>query len=377
MSGFSFLFGGNYLKQSNTFVGRAYRPTSSTTISELSRYTVGASRTLGLFGSLNYDIVSGLSISAEGRYQWDRVKQDVDFANLHVANTFKSFTPRVILNYDIRRNLNIYASYSEGRRPGTFNGGLSTLTDFARTQILAQFAVPLAVPEEKLVNYEAGIKGQFLDRRLTLLASTYYGKWTGRQISQNIAYRPTATSTTTQTNTFLLPSGRTNLWGVELQATARVTDELTIDGTYDWAATKIKFTSCTECVAVNGILNPVGNRMERYPAHTASVNVTYEKPITDDWTGFVRSQYVYTGKMYETAANVAWTAPSNVFHGAIGARNDVYSVELFARNLFNNKAPNNILRNANPNASTAQGASLIILAPPERRAVGVRMGFKY
>jgi iron complex outermembrane receptor protein len=377
MSGFSFLVGANYLKLSNTFVGRAYRPTSSTTISELSRLTVGASRTIGIFGSLNYDIVSGLSISAEGRYQWDQVKQDIDFSNTHLENTFKSFTPRVILNYEVRKNLNVYVSYSEGRRPGTFNGGLTTLTDFQRQQVLAQFAVPVNVPEEKLTNWEAGVKGQFLDRHLTVLASTYYGKWRGRQISQNIAYRPTAASTTTQTNTFLLPSGKTDLWGIELQATGKITDELTVDGTFDWAATKIKFTSCTECLAINGVLNPVGNRMERYPAYTASLNVSYEKPINDKWTGYVHGQYVYTGKMYETAANVAWTAPANVVHGAIGAHNDVYSIELFARNLFDDKTPTNILRNANPNSSAAQGLSLIVLAPPERRAVGVRVGFKY
>jgi iron complex outermembrane receptor protein len=386
MDGFSFLVGGNYLHSTNTFVGRAYRPTTSAAISELSRLTVNTADTYAIFGSLNYDIAAGLSISAEGRYQWDTVKQDITFSDLHLDNTFKSFTPRVILSYDIRNNLNIYASYSQGRRPGTFNGGLSTVTDAARAQILAQFPVPLNVPEEKLTSYEAGVKGQFLNRRLTILASGYYGEWRGRQISQNVAYTvpstvlvngvPTA-STTTQTNTFLLPSGKTNIWGVELQATARITEGFTVDGTFDWAASDIVFTSCTECQAINGVLNPVGNQMERYPAYTASLNATYEHPIKNGWVGYTRGQYVYTGRQYDTAANTTWTAPSNVFHLSVGAHNDVYSIEIFARNLTDNKAPTNILRNANPNGSASQGLSLVILAPPERRSVGVRVGFKY
>jgi iron complex outermembrane receptor protein len=374
MDGFSFLVGGNYLHSTNTFVGRAYRPTSSTNIAELSRLTVNTADTFGIFGSLNYDIAAGLTISAEGRYQWDKIKQDIDFSNLHLGNTFKSFTPRVILSYDIRNNLNIYASYSQGRRPGTFNGGLSTVSDAARAQILAQFPVPINVPEEKLTSYEAGVKGQFLDRRLTILASGYYGEWRGRQISQNVAY---TVGTTTQTNTFLLPSGKTNIWGLELQGTARITEGFTLDGTFDWAATKIVFTSCTECQAINGVLNPVGNRMERYPAYTASLNATYEHPIKNDWVGYTRGQYVYTGRQYDTAANTTWTAPSNVFHLSVGAHNDTYSIEVFARNLTNNKAPTNILRNANPNGSASQGLNLVILAPPERRSVGVRVGFKY
>jgi iron complex outermembrane receptor protein len=374
MSGFSFLAGVNYLYSSNTFVGRAYRPTNATPIAELSRYTVGRANTLGLFGSINYDIVSGLSISAEGRYQWDKVRQDIDFSNTHLDNTFKSFTPRVILSYDVRRNLNLYASYSEGRRPGTFNGGLTTVSDSAKQQILAQFPVPLNVPEEKLTSYEGGLKGNFFDRRITLLAAGYFSQWRGRQISQNIAY---TVGTTTQTNTFILPAGSTDLWGVELQATARVNSHLSLDATYDWAHTKILYTSCTECLAINGVLNPVGNSMERYPAHTFSFNATYETPINDEWTGYARGQYLFTGKQYETAANVAYTAPSDVFHLAIGAHNAVYSVELFVRNLTDDKTPTNILRNTNPNASAAQGSSLIVLAPPERRAVGVRVGFKY
>ncbi len=370
MSGFNAVIGSNYLKQSGTNGTRAYR----SAIVEIARPTKTSSRTYGIFGALNYSPLQGLGISLEGRYQWDQIRQDIDFTNLHLKKTFKSFTPRLIVNYDVRNNLNVYASYSEGRRPGTFNGALQSLSASALAQTLAQFPVPLAVPEEKLTNWEAGVKGRFLDDKLTVLAAAYYGKWRGRQIQQNITY---VVNGNNQNSTFILPSGKTDLWGLELQATAKPTDSLTLDWTFDWAATEIKYTNCAECVAINGVLNPAGNRMERYPAFSGSFNARYERPAFDDWTGYVSGQYLYTGKMYDTASNVAWTAPAHAFHSAIGLRSEAYTIEFFIRNMFDNKVPTNILRNTNPNALTTQGVNLLLLAPPERRSGGVRLAFNF
>lgn len=376
MGGFSFVLGGNYMRQSTMNGTRAYRPGTNGvySIAELARPTLTWSRTYGIFGAINYQPVEQFDISLEGRYQWDTIGQDIDYTNLHQRATFRSFTPRVIANFHASDDVNLYVSYSEGRRPGVFNGSLSALSANALEQVLAQFPVPIAVPEEKLTNWEAGIKGRFFDDKLTILSAAYYGKWRGRQMQQNIPYTVGAT---TQTITVRLPNGSTNIWGLELQATARPTPELTIDGTFNWAATDNLFTSCSECVAINGQINPVGSTLERYPQISGSVNVRYERNLTGDWDGFVNGQWLHTGKMYDTTANVAWTAPSNTFHTSIGARNGTYSVEIFVRNLFDSKVPTNILRYANPNSAATQGVNMIILAPPERRSIGVRLGLTF
>jgi iron complex outermembrane receptor protein len=112
--------------------------------------------------------------------------------------------------------------------------------------------------------------------------------------------------------------------------------------------------------------------MERYPQYSGTAAVNYSYPINDIWKLNARVDYIYTGKQYDTAANAAWINSASRFNARLGISNETYTLEVFGRNLSNDKTPSNILRNANPNASTAQGGNLIILAAPERRTFGVR-----
>jgi iron complex outermembrane recepter protein len=372
---FSFLLGGNYYQESIYFMTVAFRPGAGgvPTVSNLTQPSDYRAKTFGLFGSASYELLDGLKLSAEARYQWDTINHVVRIpGGADLEETFKSFSPRVILNYEFAPSASAYVSWARGTRPGTFNLTLTTLSQFALDQIQSQFDVPTAVPEETLNMFEAGIKGEFFDRRLRVLATAYYGLWRDRQINQNIAFRPTPTSTTVTTNTFTLANGKTDLWGLELESSFRATDALSFDATFNWAHTRIVEASCTECVAINGVLNPVGNSMERYPEFSGTFAANYDAPISDRWSLISRVDAIYTGRQYATAANVAWLKPSVRVNARIGIRNDTYSLEIFGRNVFDNKRPTNILRNANPNSNPAQGLNLIILAAPERATVGVR-----
>lgn len=376
----SFMLGGNYYHENIFFMTGAFRPSTTAvpTVSNLTQPSEYRAKTFGLFGAATYELLDGLKLSAEGRYQWDTINHRVRITGgANLEETFKSFSPRVILNYEVNPDVSTYLSWSRGTRPGTFNLTLSTLSQFALDQIRAQFDVPVAVGEEKLNMFEAGVKGEFFDRRLRVLATAYYGLWRDRQINQNIEFLPTPASTTRTTNTFTLANGKTDLWGLELEGSLKVTDELSFDGTFNWAHTKIVQTSCTECVAINGVLNPVGNSMERYPEFSGTFAANYETPINESWSLLTRVDAIYTGKQYATAANVAWLKPSVKVNARIGIYNDTYSIEIFGRNVFDNKRPSNILRNANPYSNVAQGSNLIILAAPERATVGVKGTVKF
>jgi iron complex outermembrane recepter protein len=233
--------------------------------------------------------------------------------------------------------------------------------------------VPLAVPEEKLTNYELGVKGQFFDRRLRLLAAAYYMKWTGRQINQNIPYTiDVGGSPTLQTVTVTLANGATDLYGLELEAALEVTPELVLEGTFNWAASDIKFTDCAECVFITGERNPVGNMMQRSPEFSGTASATYSRPVFDDWDGFIRVDYTYTGKMYATEANIAYTDPANRVNLRGGINNPTYSIEVFVTNLFDDKTPTNILRSSNPRLAEGEGQNTLIVSPPQPATLGVR-----
>ena len=145
----------------------------------------------------------------------------------------------------------------------------------------------------------------------------------------------------------------------------------------NYAGTKILFTQCAECVAINGNINPVGNRMERYPAWSGTFSATYDYPLNAEWTATLRGDYIYVGRQYAEATNLTWIVPANRINARIGVSNNKYTVELFAKNLLDDKTPSNILRNANPNASAAQGANLVIVSPPEPQTFGIRAVVRY
>lgn len=380
----TYMIGGNYYWESIDFFTRAFRP-PGLAVTNLGSPSDYRARTFGVFGSASYEILDGLKLSGEARYQWDRINHRVYSATSGALvtdpeATFRSFSPRVILDYRFMPQATAYLSFARGTRPGTFNSNYLAFSPFIQNQLNAQAPggdVPVAVAEEKLTMYEAGIKGEFFDRRVRVLSAVYYGEWRNRQINQNLAYFATPTSTTTSTATLTFPNGRTNLWGVELESTVVITPRLTFDGTFNWAKTDIRFNACSECVAINGVSNTVGNLMERYPEYSGSAALNYSVPINDTWRGNARVDYIYTGKQYATAANVAWINSASRINARLGISSDTYTFEVFARNLTDDKTPSNILRNANPNASVAQGGNLIVLAAPERRTFGVRGAVRF
>lgn len=376
------LIGGNYYKESIKFQVRAARPGAggTTAVTNLSQPTDYRARTYGIFGSATFDITPELSVSGEGRYQWDTIHHIVtpigtSTPSVDLEQTFRSFSPRVIANYKLTPNSSLYVSWARGTRPGTFNSNYASFNAFQQAQLNANApggSVPLAVAEEKLNNYEIGLKGEFFDRKLLLLIDGYYSTWRGRQINQNIEYRAAPTSTTISTATLTFPDGKTDLWGIEAEATYRLSRAVSFDGTFNWAHSKVLYTQCSECANENGIVNPVGKLMERYPEFSGTFAGNYTVPIGGNWKFNGRGEFVYTGKQYSTEANVTWVDPAKRVNATLGVDNGRYRIELFVRNLTDNKVPSNILRNTNPNSSAAQGANLIILAAPERRTVGVR-----
>ncbi len=369
-----YMVGTNYYEESIKFGARAF---TNGTVSQLGAPANYMAETLGLFGSVSYDVTDSLNVSAEARYQEDTIHHVIT-GGADLKDTFTSFSPRLIARYDINEDVNVYLSAARGTRPGVFNSTFTGLSAFAQEQIRAQVDVPVSVPEEVLTSYEIGVKGDFLDRRLRLLTALYYGQWRDRQINQNIPYRTSPTATTTSTATLTFPNGAVNLWGLELEGSLQATDRLSFDFMLNWAATDIRFTDCSECVVIDGVRNPVGNQMERYPEFAGALGAMYEWPLSDgDKTGFFRGDYTYTGKQYATAANEAWTAASNRINLRAGIRTDRYTFEVFGRNVTDDDVPSNILRNTNPRNVATQGSNLVILAAPDPATWGARFEVRF
>ena len=138
----------------------------------------------------------------------------------------ENFVPRAILEYSLNddKSMNLFASYSEGTRPGAVNTGFLSLPAYAQAQVAAQFSVPATVPEEKLHNYELGLKGDFFDHTLRILSDVYYAQDRGAQVAAALFYT-NLQGVLAQANV-TVGTGATNAWGTEWEFTWAPTEHL-------------------------------------------------------------------------------------------------------------------------------------------------------
>jgi iron complex outermembrane recepter protein len=128
-------------------------------------------------------------------------------------------TGRVALSYTFDNGVLVYASYNRGYRSGAFNGGGYTSSS----------GITYIQPET--VNaYEAGAKGRFFDRRLTLAAAGFYYDYANQQVQDT---RPGPVS-------FLVNAPKSESYGGEVEATFAVTSNLILNGSLGLLHAKYK-----------------------------------------------------------------------------------------------------------------------------------------
>ena len=362
----NWLVGFNYFRQRNSITTNAF---SNSGFSAAVPATTYSADTYGIFGSLGFDITEQLNLSLEGRYQWDEIGQVVPVRSIDYSGQSKSFNPRAILRYSFSPDASVYASYAKGTRPGQFNATLLALPQVVQDQVQSQLDVPTAVGPEKIEMGELGFKSAMFDRRLRIQLAAYYGKWYDKHINQNITY----SNPTPQTVRVVVPGGKVRLYGVEFEGSLKVTDALTLEGTLSYAQTDIRNTQCAECLALTGNANPVGNRLPQYSAWTGSASIDYRQPVSSAFEGYMRADYIYVGRQYESEANLAWTAPAHRVNLRLGVDDGKFSFELYGENIFDDKTPTSIAYNSD----TYTGVPAVTFSPARRRVFGGRVGFEF
>jgi len=132
-----------------------------------------------VYASLDWHLTDSLTLSAGGRQTWDRkhLRYSSLFEDhLHLypdfpIDTRKSwnrFTPRLGISWQAKDNLLLYANWAKGYKVGNVEGARSVIASAA-----GHWLAP-----ERATTWEAGLKSDWLDGRLTgnLAAFTSYNK---------------------------------------------------------------------------------------------------------------------------------------------------------------------------------------------------------
>lgn len=294
------------------------------------------------FADVSFELTDALTLSVGGRYTQDE-KTGVVYrqnftgirsplfgnplavpglvrSNFSSTDTYEKFTPRVSVSYDLSSELTGYASYSQGFKSGGF--------DMRADAILTPTSRDGYDPET-VDSYEAGLKGYFFDRRLSLNTAVFYAQYQDQQVTLQT---PVGASIASQ----VLNVGESHMSGVEVEGVAFLTPDLSANFALGYI--KAEFDEYRA-------LNPLTGRVEDFansrvfqntPEWTGAFSLTYQRDMGDKGKiSFIPSaSYRSAFSMFEV--------PSRLDQGAYwlydaslvwSSANDRYKVGLHGKNL--------------------------------------------
>jgi outer membrane receptor protein involved in Fe transport len=253
-------------------------------------------------------------------------------------------TPKATVQWKASEDLNTYASYSIGKKPG----GFATLTIGAFG--LASRADVEFEPERVKV-YELGAKWTSPSRTLQVNGAAFLQDFTDKQVSTQVIIGNTLGNRITNAE-----GGE--LKGVELVANWRATENLTIGAglthffTYEFtnyrtlsggAAEIARVGNCTPVTTVvvesgankarsTCLVDRTGNKFEDVPETSAALNFSYRKPFGNDSFWFFDVDTSYTGERYIEDDNTIWLEAYTNVDLRFGMGGDRWEAIVFVNN---------------------------------------------
>ncbi|WP_405240722.1 TonB-dependent receptor [Lentisalinibacter orientalis] len=332
--------------------------------------------TRGLFGSFSYALTDTVTINLEGRFQEDEIEETAP--QVALEETFNNFLPRIIVQWQPTDATNLYATFARGNMPGNFNGNIAQFTEEQQQQIIEQTGATEFVDEAELDNFEIGLKQSFLGGRAFLNAAAYFMDWTNQQ-SRSIAVVDDDTSPAGfRTVPVVVSDAKTDLWGIELEGTLDLGDNWSLRGTYNWAASEIQRFSCLLCERVLGTADVSGNESARFPEHSGSIGAMYVDQLSNDWMWYSRVDAIYLGSAWSEVLNLAEKPESWTVNLRAGIESDVWRLEGFIRNAFDDRTIQTAARSADFTKGNFDITDFVVnVTPAAPRQVGVRLSRRF
>ncbi|MFA5629927.1 MAG: TonB-dependent receptor [Porticoccaceae bacterium] len=286
-----------------------------------------------LYGQTTFAIGDKTNLTLGARYTEDeREHKDVSaFAisggqRIFLANspdrstTFDKPTWRIALDHQLTDELMIFGSISRGFKSGVYN--------------MVEPSDPVVKPEV-LDAYELGFKSTLFDHRMRLNASAFYYQYDDIQL--------TRITTTTQ----LFNAASADVFGLDVDIEALITENLTIHGGLSWLP-KAEYSDFPDAPYMapdfqnggNAVTagDASGNRMVRAPKSTFSLAINHNLPLANGELN-TNISYMYNDGFYWTPNN----RPEQDAYSLVNAQilwnspDEKYLVRLFAKNLFDKK----------------------------------------
>jgi outer membrane receptor protein involved in Fe transport len=287
------------------------------------------------------------------------------------SSKYSGFRSRANLSYKVTDDVLVYYTWSQGFRPGGFNRGVSGHLAVGGVD---QYFTPATYAPDSLTNNELGFKTLWINHRLELNGAVYQEDWNNTQIN---FFDPQGGLGNL---TFATNGPKYRVRGAELQAIARVTDGLTVQGSTSYnesRQTNSPFLinnnplSPSFGQSITSIANPygaVGTRLANSPLSQWNLRLRDEIPV-GVYKTFWQVGASHIGDSLSATGNViTYDQPGYAtYDAAIGVSKDAWNVQFFGQNL------------TSVNASTfTNGAQFVQTETVTRpRIAGIKFGYKF
>ncbi len=260
-------------------------------------YDVGVD-SYAAFADITYNFTDQLSLVLGGRYTEDKKNLDItqrvggpvglesqstvigwDSDTLRALGTpteqkFTEFTPRVGLTYDINDDINVYAMFTRGFKSGGWA---------ARTNNPAEVT---PFEPETVDNYELGFKSNLFDGQVRLNLDAFY-----------YDYTDLFNTGTGAGGNFIVATNDAEVYGLEGEITARISEQLDIFGNFGIQDAKY--------IDVNPDLagTVIGDKLQRLPSFNGQIGFTYVQSVSNDWNLRLTSDYNYSSSHFTNLQN--------------------------------------------------------------------------
>lgn len=213
------------------------------------------------FGQATIDVTDRLHLTIGARYTSDR-KEDLRNVAYFVGapfsvdpkNRWNAFTPTVSIDYKPTDDVMLYASFRQGFK----SGGYQTLGVSNATAANTPFN------PEHVNSYEAGVKLNLLDRRLSAAVALFRSDISDQQVSQALSV----------TNVIITNAGRTRADGVDVSVRLKPFAGLTLSGNATYQRARFR-------QYLSPPFNYAGKSQLRSPDFTMNLSAEYEFKLAD------------------------------------------------------------------------------------------------
>ena len=315
-----------------------------------------------IFGEVTYDLNDQWEATVGLRYS------DLEqyFRNTKSSTSDNPVAPKFVMSWRPTDDLLAYFNYSVGFRPGNINGHMKFVATQYEKLIVAREATGASAEDlyferdqatsryffdgDQVSSYELGVKTTLFDGRAQLAAAVFLTDWE----DMILVHRDVLI--TNPLGIYNHNSGGAEIWGIELDVTAFLTERLSLRVAGDLTDT---------VVTVGGSrVSEKGNELMFSPPWSATIMLDYEIPMSNGWSLTLHADGAWVDAQWIDVSNTI-EIPS---YQKVSARATVrapsqWRVSLYGLNLTNEQ----ILTNISGSNSYWQNP----------RQIGVEFGYTY